>query len=161
MINVCSQSRMYRNRGRKLVHSETLSASSCKLFFKKDGQVGKWLKRADCIIRINWLKFGYDGNNWMFRSIVHFYHHNLLAIAFGGSNPSLPTDVIVETCPLTIGLVQVEVRCLLHYLGKHPYELTSPFVRCNLFEEGETSYLVITSKRLVFNRKHLFQLIQK
>ena len=33
MINICSQSRMYRNRGRKLVHSETLSAGSCKLFF--------------------------------------------------------------------------------------------------------------------------------
>lgn len=27
-------------------------------------------------------------------------------------------------------------------------------VRCNLFEEGEASYLVITSKRLVFNRRH-------
>ena len=33
MIHVGFQSRIHRNRGRKLVYSETLSASSCKLFF--------------------------------------------------------------------------------------------------------------------------------
>ena len=33
MIHVCSQSRIHRNRGRRLVYSETLSESSCKLFF--------------------------------------------------------------------------------------------------------------------------------
>ena len=27
----------------------------------------------------------------MYRSIVHFYYYNLLAYAFGGSNPPLPT----------------------------------------------------------------------
>lgn len=31
-------------------------------------------------------------------------------------------------------------------------------VRCSLFAEGEASYLVITSKRLVFTRKHFSNL---
>ena len=42
--------------------------------------------------------------------------------------------------------------------GKASVGDNKSLVRCSLFAEGEASYLVITSKKLVFNREHFSNL---
>lgn len=52
----------------------------------------------------------------------------------------------------------MSVRIRQETLRKASVGDNKSLVRCSLFAEGEASYLVITSKKLVFNREHFSNL---